>query len=241
MSELAPWRDRPGSGLIKSLRGTLDRLPLGERVNGIIDIAEDAVVDRLRDRLELAISDMNPIRESGHGGPDPRDEARKRLAALINQANSQTLEDAQQHLYLQLLSQLVPDEARILSAMADGRAHAMIHVAGGPPIGPVMRRVLDNYSYVGRSASVRLEDMTPQYLDHLIRLGLVETGPEDKSLEVKYEVMANDKTIRALGKKVEKEFRFPPRILRRTIFATQLGRDLWHDCAPDTVTIQPAI
>ncbi len=241
MGQLAPWRDRPGTGLIKTLRGTLDRLPMGERVNGIIDIAEDAVVDRLRDRLELAISDMNPIRDAGRGTSNPSAEARKRLAELIQEANSQTLEDAQQHLYVQLLSQLVPDEVRILSAMADGRSHAMIHVAGGPPIGPIMRRVLDNYSYVGRSASVRLEDNTPQYVDHLIRLGLVETGPEDKSLEVKYEVMSNDKTIRALGKKVEKEFRFPPRILRRTIFATQLGRDLWHDCAPESVTVQPAI
>lgn len=240
MSDLIPWRERGGSGLIKSLRGTLDRLPMGERVNGMIDIAEDAVVDRLRDRLELAISDMRPTTASRDTAL-PAESARRLLADLVKSANTQTFEDAQQHLYIQLLNQLVPDQVRILSALADGKSHAMIHIAGGPPIGPIMRRVLENYSYIGRSASIRLEDMTPQYLDHLIRLGLVEAGPEDKSLEVKYEVMANDKNVRALGKKIEKEFRFPPRILRRTVCATQLGRDLWHDCAPTDLTIQPAI
>lgn len=240
MSDLLPWRERKGSGLIKSLRGTLDRLPMGDRVNSIIDVAEDAVVDRLRDRLELAISDMRPTLSGGET-TQPSETARRILSELVQSANTQSFEDAQQHLYIQLLGQLVPDQVRILSAMADGKTHAMIHIAGGPPIGPIMRRVLENYSYVGRSASIRLEDMTPQYLDRMIRLGLIETGPEDRSLEVKYEVMANDKTVRALGKKIEKEFRFPPRILRRTIRATQLGRDLWHDCAPQELTIQPVI
>ncbi len=238
MSDIMRWRPNQATDLIRSLRDGLDRLPLGHRVNEMIDVAEDAVLERLRDRLDLAVS---PLTGAPASDEDAAAENRARMARLIRQANSQTGDDARQHLYGLLLRQLVPDEIRILAALSDGATHAMIHVAGGPPIGPVLRRVLNNYSYVGRSASVRLEDMVPQYLEHMIRLGLVESGPEDKALEVKYEVMSHDKTVRALGKSIEKEFKFPPRILRRTVRATELGRHLWHDCAPGDIAVEPVI
>lgn len=239
MADLMQWRKNQATELMKTLRGSIDKLPMGERINGAIDMAENAVIDRLKDRLELAVSSRgaNSLAVSA----SPAAQAGSLMSDLIRQANSQTKEDAQQHLYALLLKQLVPDEIRIISALSDGGTHAMIHVAGGPPIGPIIKRVLNNYSYIGRSASIRLEDMTPQYLEHLIRLGLAESGPEDKSLEVKYEVMSHDKTVRAIGKKIEKEFRFPPRILRRTIRATELGRHLWHDCLPAGMSVQPVI
>ncbi len=238
MAELTRWRSNQATELVKNLRGTLNRLPMGQQVNHVLDLAEDALIDRLRDRMNLAVSNFSAAAPEI---ADPAIQARQMLGELVDLANRQSKEDARQHLYILILRQLVPDEIRIISALSDGATHALIHVAGGPPIGPVIKRVLNNYSYIGRSASIRLEEMIPQYLEHLIRLGLVETGPEDKSLEVKYEVMSNDKTIRALAKTVEKEFKFPARILRRTIRATELGRHLWHDCLPEGHSVQPVI
>ncbi len=67
---------------------------------------------------------------------------------------------------------------------------------------PGGRAALENASLIGRTANVALPQMVPQYVSHLLSLGLVEAGPEDPpSLATEYEVLMAETSVLAAIKK----------------------------------------
>jgi len=169
-------------------------------------------------------------------GPKPRDERspepsqspRQLMAALLSESLDQDALASEREYLTAVLRQLLPDEARIIAALADG-----------PPVPAVsvFRRgsselLLENASIVGRSAAITLPSMTNRYVAHLLHLGLVELGPEDKGDNLGYELVLADKQVRpalkegAMGK-------LPARVERRTLTLSQHGRALWDATRPD--------
>ena len=118
-------------------------------------------------------------------GPPPIDQA---LQALLTASIRNTPETSRRLLHEALIGQLVPDEARILSALSDGSTYALVHIAGGG-IGGYRDRILENASSVGRAAGVALPEYVHLYVSHLRRAGLVESGPEDPSLKDEYDIL----------------------------------------------------
>ena len=193
---------------------------------------ERAVLLQLKRRLEDVDSapPRSVVRVAGRAvAESARGAAGILLGDLLERSMTQTKAEARAELHRHVLAQLLPDEARILSALSDGSTYPLVHVGVGPPVGPLVNRVQDNVSNVGRAAGVLLLDQVPAYIGHLRLLGLAQTGPEDKTLKTKYEIVESDDLVRGARETIEKSKR-SARILRRTLLISPLGRELWQAC-----------
>lgn len=149
-----------------------------------------------------------------------------KMTALLARSMHDTPSESRRTLHEVLVDELVPDEARILSALSDGSSYPLVHIAG-PGVGSYQRLVLENASSVGRAAGVALPDRVHLYVSHLRRLGLVETGPEDHSLRDEYDILLTEPHLRAKIVAMGKGPR-GARIIRRTLRMSDLGRELWE-------------
>ena len=161
------------------------------------------------------------------------------LQALLTASMRSTPEMGRRMLLEGLVGELVPDEARILSALSDGSIYALVHITE-PGIGGHRHRVLENASSVGRAAGVALPEYVHLYVSHLRRMGLVESGPEDHSLKDEYDILLSEPKLRATIASRGKGPR-GVRIMRRTVRISDLGRELWETAHPpqDQVNDEP--
>jgi hypothetical protein len=154
---------------------------------------------------------------------------RRRTQLLLEQGLMQSTLSATIELYNSMLDQLVSDEVRILAAMSGGKAYPLVHVYArtGPHRGSPL---LKNACLVGRMANVALPRVTPWYVTHLIALGLVETGPEDKTQEEDYQILQADLDVIAA---IKEGSRGPvnARVERHMLTMSRLGEDFWAAAA----------
>jgi hypothetical protein len=214
------WRNLPGSEIAESQF---------KRV-------EASVLRELKARLEAvevpAPGRRSPRRKSGLTLVEPSNNPSEILAGLLSRSTAQDQADAYNELFLHLLRQMVPDEARILATLSDGTAYPLLHVGLGTPIGPVTRRIADNFSNVGKISRIQLPAHLPHYIAHLRELGLVEEGPELKAQDVQYQILEGDGVVRQAIAPAERQSRLAVRYIRRSLVITPLGRMLWETCAP---------
>lgn len=160
-------------------------------------------------------------------GPRPEATLDQKMRSLLDRALDQSTGGGQAELYHHIIDQLVPDEARIISALSDGSASPLVSVRSRTPTGGPGRIVLANASLVGRTANLALPQMTPTYVSHLLTLGLLERGPEDPSMKQDYEILMAEsyvlKAVKAAGRGP-----LPARVDKRTVRVTALGRELWE-------------
>lgn len=228
----ARWATRTGTDLAR-------RLPGATAVESELGQLERSVLTELRRRLD-SVDPLDDGRQPEPHEPDPaprRDTAPPRqteplrvaMAELLMRSLEQSTKRAREHLYLALLRQLVPDEARILSALADGSAYPVIHVDCRSGVSG-SRRVLSHASTVGRAAGVAVPASVPRYLSRLLHLDLVELGEPDLDLIVQYDILLTDQTLREAEEVARRDGR--PRFVRATVRISALGRDLWDACHP---------
>jgi hypothetical protein len=224
-------------------KGPRKALDLAQR--GLTE-AERLALTTLRKRME-AVSDEGDFEDRAPSGHDenpaparsqassparaPAQTASEALAQLMEASLEQTETSAREALLLRIIRQLVPDEARILAALADGHASALMHLGAGPMVGPATQRWLENLSPVGKEAGVQLVDQTSAYISHLRELGLLESGDEDKSLQLKYQLMEGDTKVRKTAEEIEKSG-LRPKFFRRTLVMSEAGRAFWAACEP---------
>lgn len=209
-------RQVPGVSFAERGLGTIERLVLGE----------------LKHRLELLAPAERPQTPGLATGDDGAGAATlpERMQQLLQLSINQTPLDSRRTLFEHLLDELVPDEARILAAVADGSAYPLVDLV---PAGrsPNADALVENASSVGRAAGVALPALVPTYVSHLLALGLVEIGPEDPELEDEYQILMTDASIRD-AQQAGGSGRRAPRVVRRTLRIARLGRELWSACQP---------
>jgi len=236
---------------------TMKQLPGGAAISERIEQVETIVVEEVKNALgpsSQAILRMNghhyPSGMSGHEsrvqpGHHPGTEIaihtvgdpfapplRSRMASLLERSIDADRGISEDYLYTMILQQLVPDEARILAALSDGTVYPVMDVASKSPLGGNQRMVLKNASSVGKAAGISTPDNVPAYLTRLHRLGLVEFGDEDPSLQVQYEMLSTDKIVKDATDAIEKQKRTSPRLVRRTVMISELGRKFWSATDP---------
>ncbi|WP_018178844.1 Abi-alpha family protein [Jongsikchunia kroppenstedtii] len=180
-----------------------------------------------RPTLQLEVAPSKPPEEPVVLVAKPaEDSLHNKLNGLLDRALDQDTQTSQTELYHHLLNQLVPDEARILGALSDGGSSPMVNVYGWTRSKAQSKAVLKNASLVGRTANVSLIQLTPQYVTHLLTLGLVESGPEDPSLKTDYEILlAEPIVIDAVN--AASMGPIPARVDRFTVTISELGAALW--------------
>jgi len=210
----------------------LRQLPGASVVESRLQQVEQRMLRELKLRLDLAM---------GSQAPDGQDEARitrtyvvpvpepapRLLADLLSRASNQSSGQAQALFHSHLLAQLLPDEARLISALADGRQHPVIHIVLAPLIGASQRVVVENLSLLGKAALLSWPENTPWYLSHLERLGILQSAPEARGLDNAYAALEAGADARNRIAQAQEGSRMAPRFTRRTVRLSALGKALW--------------
>lgn len=218
-----------------SLAGLAQQLPGADLVFDQLERAEDLVLRELKSRLSrLDDADHDTTIDSHDDGFEVTPSGLpERLAQLLERSEAQSPAAAEAELMHQTLALFTADEARVLQALSDGRNRPLVHLGVAPPIGPVSRIVAENFSDLAKAAMVKQADHMPLYLARLRTLGVVEEGPEDKSLDLKYQIIENDRVVRQASNAVNEETGQRVKCVRRSVRLSVFGSRLWAACSQD--------
>jgi Abortive infection alpha len=198
---------------------------------------EQALLREFRRRLESLAEDRpaeGTSRSSGpSNGPLPVPSASQTVAEtmerMLRRSMYQTPSDSPRSLFEHVIRELVPDEARILAALADGSTYPLLDVTA-PALGSAGRLILRNASNVGRAAGVAEPALVPIYVTHLLQLGLADTGQQDSDLQDEYQILLTESLVKSAYTEADKAARRSPRVVRGTLRISALGRDFWAAC-----------
>jgi hypothetical protein len=189
---------------------------------------EVALVNGVKDHLDgLEHSDAG--RAAG-GDTTGHDDSRARIFhQLLADSRGVVSASSDLGLHLRILRSLLPDEARILAAMANGERYPMLHLEARGPGGSWP--ILMNACTVGRVAGIHQQNAISVYVGHLRLLGLVDEGPREEALSDQYALLRNELYVQ----RAIEQSRLGPRGVtetRRTLRISPLGSDLWAACHP---------
>ncbi len=166
------------------------------------------------------------------GGDPAQTPLRNAMRELLERSVQATRGSSREYLFGTIMSQLVPDEARILAALSDGSAHAAADLVVRVRRRDPQRIALANASTIGRAVGVTTPDNVPTYLTRLRGFGLIDFGGEDVSLRTQYEILGADDTVRAARRTVENSRRVKITLVRKTVRMSALGREFWDASDP---------
>ncbi|MGQ0837090.1 Abi-alpha family protein [Actinokineospora sp.] len=232
--------DRAGRALGRLYRGgwqVARRLPGGELAERQVHKVEQAIVSEVRKHLDdepelpqpRALVRVEPAREP----------LRAAMAELLERSVTDSKDTARDHYFATVVRQLLPDEARIVSALSDGTVYPLAHLAARTALGGTQRLVLENASTVGRVAGVVQPGLVPLYVSRLLRFGLAEVGDEDPALGVQYEMLFTDDRVRAAEARIRGAGRRGPRVVKLTLRISELGSQFWAACDPSARNVSP--
>ena len=243
MSQDKPFSPAPDGKRRGWLRRTwrdAEHWPLAGQAWHAAHAAEDRALAELKARLDaLDPPAASPIEAGSADGADtPPPPPEWLLADLLQRERSVDPDRARRDLYRQVLRQLVPDEIAILRVIAQRGVATLCHIgASRLPAGPISSLRLENAIAVGQEAGVLLRECTPQYMHHLLTLGLLRVGGTDARLESDYELLLADPGVREVMDDVRQRWRWYPRVLRHSVTLSHLGEALWRDCYPAACAI----
>lgn len=191
----------------------------------------DTVQQQLRERLAQLLPDERLQQLEKRFAAFERDDSttldiKTHLANLLDRALEQTPDGARDALIQHIVKQLLPDEARILSAMSDRQPRALVHLHAVPLVGMGGRSVLSNYSSVGKDVGLQRRDFTSVYIGRLRDFGLLKTGAEDEQLTTQYELLESENELRRLAAEIDKPTNQRAKFIRATLHLTTLGQEL---------------
>jgi len=191
---------------------------LGVRDNGYPPSAEP-VVD-----AEVVEAEEHPTRAA----------LRERGAELLRRSADVGLDEEAHPAYSRILSEIAPDEARILRLLVIEGPQPSVDVRTGGPIGMIKDElVAPGLNMIGMEAGVRHEDRVKSHLNNLYRLGLIWFSREQLEDQARYQVLEAQPEV---ADAVEEAGR--ARTIRRSIHLTPFGHDFCRTCLPlDTVEI----
>jgi hypothetical protein len=166
---------------------------------------------------------------------------RTAMSELLHRASGSNGRTSRDYLFGTIVSQLVPDEARILAALAGRRSFAVIDVVAKPAGRSTTRTVLANASTVGAEAGVSVTRNAATYLTRLTSFGLVEFGPPVDDMGRQFALLVADAAVREARAHIERAKLGSVKLVRKSVSLSPLGRELWAACAPDRTTLAASI
>ena len=135
--------------------------------------------------------------------------------------------DEQAHpAYERILTELAPDEGRVLMLLLSKGPQPSVDVRTGGPIGVLSSRLIaPGLTMIGPRAGLRYTDQVPAYLNNLFRLGLVWFSRETLRDVHQYQVVeAQPDVLEAMH-----SVRYA-KVVRRSIHLTPFGEDFCRAC-----------
>lgn len=160
--------------------------------------------------------------------PEPPPTLRERGQRLLHASADVGYEQGSHPAYDRILSELAPDEARILRLIAERGPQPAVDVRAGVAYVPGSRLIAQGYSMIGAEAGCRFVDQVPAYLSNLNRLGLIWFSRDPVADSGRYQVLEVQPDV---AEALEQAGRFS-HIVRRSIRLTPLGKDFCEAALP---------
>jgi Abortive infection alpha len=169
--------------------------------------------------------------ESGNGRPDDARRAvettlREEGELLLRRSRDVHYEVEAHPAYERILSELAPDEGRILRLLLLDGPQPTVDVRTGGPVGIVRSRLIaPGSSMIGARAGCRYVDRVPSYLNNLFRLGLIWFSRETLRDPLRYQVLEAQPDVLEAIHSVRQA-----KVVRRSIHLTPFGEDFCRVC-----------
>lgn len=215
------------------------QLPGGQLVENTAQAVTKRAAKGLRRFIDTAPRGEDPeqravtIIQNTEPGDEP---LRSAMDELLQRAGSSDRETNQEYLFGSIISQLVPDEARIIAALANGTQYATVDVQLRTSNRGRPRTHAANLSLIGRLLGVASPDNTPTYLGRLQSFGLIEFDGPDDTLEAQYAALQEDPDVQAAQTSAAARKIGQVRLARRTVRVSDLGRQFWAASDPSRGT-----
>jgi hypothetical protein len=196
---------------------------------GVRDAARELTgVEDIEERVRSVVPDpvverwpqLPDAKRSANGRAEPATLAEKG-DELLRKSSDVRYEEESHPAYERILSELAPDEARILRLLLLGGPQPSVDVRTGGPIGMVSSRLIaPGLTMIGARAGCRYVDRVPSYLNNLFRLGLIWFSRETLRDPLPYQVVEAQPEVLAASRSVRMA-----KIVRRSIHLTPFGED----------------
>ena len=186
----------------------------------------------IRDNLAAALGGYDgtgpappPRREAG-----ALDDLRVRGAALLDRSADVTAteDDAGHPAYARILSEITPDEARILRLLYLAGPQPALDVRTYRPLGIGSELVAGGLNMIAEHAGLRRMDRIHPYLTNLNRHGLIDFSKEQVADPDRYQLIEAQPRVSEARARAG----HAPRIVYRSIGLTTFGRDFCLACLP---------
>jgi len=156
-----------------------------------------------------------------------REGLRRRGAQLLRQAARIDSDDRAHPAYARILTELAPDEGRILRLLATEGSQPAVDVRAANLLGMGAELVTGGINMIGAQAGCQHRDRVPAYLNNLERLGLVWFSREPVGDPVAYQVLEAQPEVLDAMRSVSRS-----RTVQRSIHLTPFGEDFCAVCLP---------
>ena len=216
-----------------TLRTSQDVLARVRNGEAPVAIAE-GVARELREALGTALGEDAPPQQGGTaqaGGQAEPQGLRARGAALLEESAkvSGTGDDCEHPAYARILSEITPDEARVLRLLHRSGPQPSLDIRTNRPLGIGSSLVADGLNMIGEFAGIRYGSRIHPYLTNLNRLGLVLFSKEQVGDPERYQLIEAQPDVAAALAGAGRA----PKIIYRSIRLTPFGRDFFVACFPD--------
>ncbi len=183
--------------------------------------------------LDERVREMAPVagglsRRGRRNGDQPDSESlREQGAELLRQAGDVTIDDDTHPAYARILSELAPDEARILRLLTVEGPQPIVDVRAANLIGVGSQLVAPGLNMLDAQAGLRHRDRVSAYLNNLSRLNLIRQSDDPLEDPFSYQVLEAQPTVLESLKDTSRA-----KSVRRSIKLTPFGRDFCRVCLP---------
>jgi hypothetical protein len=155
-------------------------------------------------------------------------ELQKRGTELLRRSNDVHVVEDTHPAFARILSEITPDEARILRFIYLEGPQPAIDIRTYRPLGIGSELVAAGMSMIGEHAGLRNLDRIDQYLTNLSRLGLIDFSKEQVSNPTRYQVIEAQPKVAAALKTAGRA----PKIVQRSIRLNAFGEEFVRTCLP---------
>ncbi len=160
--------------------------------------------------------------------PSTPEDLQRRGTDLLRRSNDVNVVEDTHPAFARILTEITPDEARMLRFLFLDGPQPAIDVRTFRPFGIGSVLVSGGLNMIGEHAGCRNLDRVNQYLTNLSRLGLIEFSREQVTNPQRYQVIeAQPKVTDAL-----KRAGRMPKTIHRSIHVTEFGEEFVRTCLP---------
>jgi hypothetical protein len=191
------------------------------------DYARDLLgVTELDQRVKQLMPAPTEVVESNGNAPE-NVSLRVKGALLLRAAAALDEHDGIHPAYARILTELAPDEGRILRLMATHGAQPSVDVRATHLFGTSGDLIAGGLNMIGAQAGCRHHDQVPAYLNNLERLGLIWFSHEPLRDPMAYQVLEAQPEVMDAIKTATRA-----RTVERSIALTPFGLDFCETCLP---------